>query len=216
MENQATKLDKAVKISIIIGVILMALTLSYYFYVRPKQEQKVYSDCLNALKTSGKFNDVSVNTAFGKSALDICAKSHGAEVIENEIKQKALAESQKQADEQKRALQDDKIRTQLVSNISIKDFNMAASYNPYGISGNDFTIKGIIQNNNDFPVEKLVVKIEYFDETGKSKIDEHSQEINKVFYAKSEDDFQETFKLSQVDPNRKIKYKYSVVDGKQK
>lgn len=45
MENQQLKLDKAVKISIILGVFIVALSVAYYFIYRPIQKQNISKKC---------------------------------------------------------------------------------------------------------------------------------------------------------------------------
>lgn len=95
-------MDKAFKIAAIFGIILVAIALFYYFLIKPQQEQKAYVDCLSALKESGKFNDITINSPYGKSSLDVCTKSKGADKIRAEKAEKdKQAELKKQQIDQK-------------------------------------------------------------------------------------------------------------------
>lgn len=46
MENQPTKLDKSVKISIIAGTLIVALSIAYYLVIIPIVKEKKLTTCL--------------------------------------------------------------------------------------------------------------------------------------------------------------------------
>lgn len=175
------KLDNILKVSVIIGIILVAVALFYYFLIRPKQEERAYTDCLSVLKDSEEFD---INTSYGKSSLDVCTKSRGAENIRIErefnIKQE---EVKKQAEE---AMQKEK---ELMFNelIKLSIINIKSEWNNLG---NGIYFKGKIKNDNNFDVRNIKVKIEIFsDKNSKNKIDDKEFIASDVFYAKSTKDF---------------------------
>lgn len=192
-------LDKALKISYMIGIILVAFALFYYFLIRPRQEEHAYINCLSALTDSGKFNDDNINTPLGKSALDVCTKSNGAEKIVSETKQKAEDELAKR--EQERLAQEErKLNNYETYDVSISNIKLTNNQGRIVFQGKQsYKIDGTIKNNNDFNITKVSLKfILTSDKAGKNKVDEVNCNLkdsgtafgdDTIFYANSSKDF---------------------------
>lgn len=77
MENQPTTLDKVVKVSIIAGALIMALSVAYYFiYYLPRKQARIESgrkECATTAmdKAKERFNKSITYTADGKKFVPI-------------------------------------------------------------------------------------------------------------------------------------------------
>lgn len=209
-------LDKALKLSYMIGIILVAFALFYYFLIRPKQEEKSYANCLTALMDSGKFNTDTINTPIGKSALDICTKSNGAEKIVSETKQKAQDEltrrEQERLDQERKKLSPYEMHTIIASNVKLVNNQGDMVFQ----GSQSFKVNGAIQNNNNFNITKLSLKfILTSDKAGKNKLDEVTCNLkdsgnafgsDTIFYANSS----KVFSQVCIFPDGQWWYSYSI------
>jgi|GEM_PF-4094527 hypothetical protein len=80
MKNNSSKLDKLMKVGLIMSIALIIFLLCYYSLIKPKQEEKLYADCLSALKSAGKI-DNDTNSSDIKIKIEMCVKSNGAKKI---------------------------------------------------------------------------------------------------------------------------------------
>lgn len=103
-------MDKLLKLSIIFGILIIAVSLFYFFLLRPRQEQKAYSDCLSALRDSDKLNDYNIQTPHGKTILDVCVKSRGAEGIRREGEKEKIEAAKQSENEQN-------VKSSLINNL---------------------------------------------------------------------------------------------------
>ena len=78
MENQLTKLGKAVKISIIAGILIVALSITYSLVYRPIQKQSQMKKCSNDTEKLIQWNSNSVRVMDKfKAEYDRCLREKG-------------------------------------------------------------------------------------------------------------------------------------------
>jgi hypothetical protein len=81
MENQPTKLDKAVKISVIAGALIVALSIAYYFAFRPLKKQSDIKECykraIDIVNWDGKGSLPLYSQKEFKDANDMCITEKG-------------------------------------------------------------------------------------------------------------------------------------------
>lgn len=78
------------------------------------------------------------------------------------------------------------------------------------------SIKGVIKNNNSYPVTNLKMKIEFFDKETDGKIDEHYQAIDETVFENSEKSFNKWFAIYQADLDKAYYTRYSLVEGRKR
>lgn len=166
------------------AAVLIAVALFYYFFMRPRQEQQAYADCVDALKEEG-YTNLILGSAAGKSTLDLCVKSRGAEKIKEEAAIKKSSEVAKKFQEEQKRL------AEQVDLSKVKLTKPKVSTYDLSFGNQEVYFGGIVKNDNNYDIQNLGYKIEFFNKN--NKIDEYSGVIPKVFYANSVNTFSLTF-----------------------
>ena len=213
--GKKSNIDHYLKYAIIAGILMVAYAFFYYLVLKPRAEQFAYSACLNALIASGKYNQDTIATPLGKSALDVCTKSQGAAQINTENEQRAQEELAKRA--QEKIDQDNKkLDASDMLGIAIANLKLTANYEQYKLSNNaSYKVKGSINNSNSFNVTNITLKFVIYDNSGKNKIDEVNCDLkdsgnafgnSTIFYSKTSKEFTQNCIL----PDGQWRYNYSI------
>ncbi len=197
------RLDVILKISKIAGIILVTVTIFYYFLIRPNIEEKKYSECVDAIIFSDKFNNDTIITPAGKSFLDICVKTNGAEKIRIEKEDRDAQENAKRLQEE--ANQKEKE----LSSDELKKLNIEDIKAEWGEWNNDISFQGKIRNDNSFDVKNIKIKIEIFsqEKSKKNKLEEKEFDLSDIYYARSNKDF----RVSYFTRYKSFSYTYTII-----
>ncbi|QQS61635.1 MAG: hypothetical protein IPN70_01745 [Candidatus Moraniibacteriota bacterium] len=199
------------KTLLLIGIIIVVAILMHVLIIQPHMERNAYKECLDALQKSPDYLSAK-STNEKEFLLEVCAKSRGAIDIQ--------AENRKREEVIQNTLNEESDRNTIdADKLSLLSFQLEQSSDPYNAYnthyGNKFAITGKIQNNNSYPIEKLSIKIDFFDSEG-NKFDEHDEELTNVIYENSFMDFNEEFYMKKVDPNSDFTYTYEIISGKKR
>lgn len=171
-----------------LAAILIAVSLFYYFLIRPIQEKRAYEDCFKALNESGQI-PVGMQTSEKNFRIDTCVKSRNADEIKmNYERENATKEAERVAKsaEEKRKAEQEMARREAVkltpheyANVKILNVNLITDY--YWRIGNQekIDITGNIKNENYFNIKNLVFHFDVTtDKQGKNKVGETDCSFN--------------------------------------
>lgn len=80
------------KPAIAIGLLIIIFLLAYVFIMKPRQEQRIYNECLNTLRLSDKFKDRSATDV--RLLMEMCVKTGGREAkrLQRDLKEETMKE----------------------------------------------------------------------------------------------------------------------------
>lgn len=75
------KMNNGVKISLVLGIIIFIITciIIYYFYIKQKNEKKIYNECVAEVNKNLNINRMPLAVPLQKSKIDACVKAGGVE-----------------------------------------------------------------------------------------------------------------------------------------
>ncbi len=164
------------------AAVLIAISLFYYFLIRPIQEKRTYEDCFGALTETEQL-PYGLQTSEKNFRLDTCVKSRGASEIRMNFKlenERKAAEQAVKDTEEKRKVEEENAKKQarVMSPYELSNLELTISSIDFlrdnRLSGKEvFTVSGNIKNGNWFNVENVVLHFDVTtDKLGKNKIGE--------------------------------------------
>lgn len=176
---------------------LIAVSLFYYFLIRPIQEKRAYEDCFGALNEAGLINSIT-QTSEKNFRIDSCVKSRNADEIrknsERENAAKEAEQAARVAEEQRKASQE--AAEKEAKKLSYDQFSKI-SRGKISVERRDdwsgtMILRGTITNSNLFDIQNIRLRTSVTsDKAGKNKIDEQDCEIrNFIVYANTTKEFE--------------------------
>ena len=169
-----------------VAAILIAISLFYYFLIRPIQEKRAYEDCFAALNETNQLF-VGIQTSEKNFRIDTCVKSRNADEIRSNFEiEKATRQAEQTA-------KDNEVKRKEEQERAFKTAKTIPSYDWYSIKiqNIDFfyngRVTGSIKNDQSYDIENLVIHLDLFtDKTVKNKVGETDCLLrNFIVYANS-------------------------------
>ncbi len=174
-----------------LAALLIAISLFYYFLIRPIQEKQAYEDCFKALNETGLINSIT-STSEKNFRIDSCVKSRGAEAIRERYeaeKNEREAEVKRKEDQEIVEREAKKLSYDQYKKLSMSRVNVESRDDTWSKT---MILRGTITNSNSFDIQHIRLRTRVSsDSDGKNKIDEQDCEINNfIIYANSSKKFE--------------------------
>ncbi len=171
---------------LVAAVLLVAISLFYYFLIRPVQERKAYEDCFGALNEADQL-PVGIQTSEKNFRIDSCVKSRGASEIRANYsrEQERKVEEQVARDATEKRKAEEELAKQRARKISNYDFQSIELPIVNSYVGN--RISGSIKNGLSYSIQNIVIHVDaYTDRSEKNKVGEANCGLRDfVIYANS-------------------------------